>query len=487
MARAPTFAIIGAGLGGIAMAVKLKQAGIESFTLFERSAGPGGTWWDNTYPGAGVDIPSALYSYSFMSDHDWSRSHATQPEILRYVEDVVARFGLRPYMRFNVAVDEAAWDEAAHRYEVRTSDGQTRLFDIVVSCVGMLNVPNYPQWPGLADFAGPKFHTARWEQGLDLAGKRVAVVGTGSTAAQVVPALASKVGHLTLYQREAAWVLPKMERAFTEDERARLRRSPLLRAWRRLAIFAKWELARRAANPRHPHQERLRQRALAHLATVRDPALRAALTPDYALYCKRVIVSDDLYDALNRDNVAVVPRAVVGATQTGLVDADGVERPADVLVMATGFQASNYLAGLSIKGRGGRSLRDVWGTEPEAVLGMCVPGFPNFFILYGPNTNAGSIIFGLERQAEWITRAARRMARRGLSAVEVKERVFRRYNDWMRKANAGKAWDGDCRNYFRSPGGRIVTQWPAFHTFYFILTRVLDSALVCTWCRRRAG
>jgi cation diffusion facilitator CzcD-associated flavoprotein CzcO len=483
----PSVAIIGAGPGGLAMAVKLKQAGLDNFTVFERSAGPGGTWWDNTYPGAGVDVASALYSFSFKRDYDWSRTHANQAELLRYIDEVVDQFGLRPHMRFNLAVEEVVWDEAAQRYDVRTADGKTQPFDMVVSGLGMLNVPSYPNWPGLDQFQGPKFHTARWEHRHDLAGKRVAVVGTGSTASQVVPALAPKVGHLTLYQREPGWILPKMERDFTAEERARLRRSPLLRAWRRFMVYFKLEKVRRSFDPRHPEQARMRQAAVDFInATVKEPATRAAVTPSYAFYCKRVIVSDDFYATLNRDNVSLVPRPVVRVTKTGLVDADGIERPHDVLVMATGFQASNYLTGLSVKGKGGRSLHDVWGTEPSAFLGLCVPGFPNFFILYGPNTNGGSIIFNLERQAEWIVRAARRMARRGIAAIEVKEGAFRRWDTWVQKANTGRAWDtGGCGNYFRSPGGRIITQWPSSLTLYPVLTRLLDSALVCTSHRKR--
>ncbi|MHB1218330.1 MAG: flavin-containing monooxygenase [Alphaproteobacteria bacterium] len=483
----PSIAIIGAGPGGLAMAVKLKQAGLDDFTVFERSAGPGGTWWDNTYPGAGVDIASSLYSFSFKRDYDWSRTHANQAELLRYIDAVVEEFGLRPHLRFGAGVAEAAWDDTAQAYDLRLDDGTVHRFRAVVSGLGMLNVPNYPTWPGLESFAGPKFHTARWEHRHDLSGKRVAVVGTGSTAAQVVPALAPKVGHLTLYQREAGWILPKMERDFTEEERARLRRSPLLRDWRRFLVQWNLELARRAIDPAAKHQARLRQRALDHLATVRDPATRAALTPDYPLYCKRVIVSDDFYAALNRENVALVPRPVASVTRTGLVDVDGVERPADVLVMATGFKAASYLHGLSVKGREGRSLHEAWGTEPQAFLGICVPGFPNFFILYGPNTNGGSIIFNLERQAEWIARALRRVARRGLGALEVRESAFRRYNRWIDKGNAGKSWDGGCTNYFRSPAGRIVTQWPYPLTLYAVLTRVLGSALVCEGTRRASA
>ena len=469
--------VIGAGPGGIAMGVKLKQAGIHDFTIIERSAGPGGTWWDNTYPGAGVDIASALYSFSFMRDYDWSRTHARQAELLRYIDAVVERFGLRPHMRFGVGVAEAAWDGKA--YDVRLTDGTALRARAVVSGLGMLNVPNYPTWPGLDSFAGPKFHTARWEHRHDLAGKRVAVVGTGSTAAQVVPALAPKVAHLTLYQREAGWILPKMERDFAAEERARLHRSPLLRDWRRFLVQWNLELARRAIDPAAKHQARLRERALAHLATVRDPATRAALTPDYPLYCKRVIVSDDFYQTMNRDNVTLVPRPVASVSPTGLVDVDGVERTADVLVMATGFKASSYLHGLTVRGRDGRDLHGTWGTEPQAFLGICVPGFPNFFILYGPNTNGGSIIFNIERQAEWIARALGRMARRGIGAIEVKEGVFRRYNAWVDKGNAGKSWDAGCTNYFRSPAGRIVTQWPYPLTLYAALTRLLDSAFVC--------
>ena len=484
---APRVAIIGAGVGGIAMAVWLKRRGLDNFTVFEQSSGPGGTWWDNRYPGAEVDIPSALYTYSFMS-HDWARTHATAPEIQLYIEAVIDTFAIRPHLRFQTAVREIVWDQAAHRYTLRTADGNAHEFEFVVSALGTLNHPRVPDWPGLADFAGASFHTARWNHDVDLAGKRVAVVGTGSTAAQVVPAIAPIAAHVTLFQREAGWVLPKGEHDYNARERERLSRSALLRRYRRLRTL--WTIERMGSSRDlgSKRNTRAHDAALAHItASIDDPAVRDAVTPTSPFYCKRPVLASTFYAALTRENVTVVPRAVERISATGVIDAAGIEREVDVLVIATGFQPTNYLATLDVVGVGGRSIHEVWGTEPRAFMGLAVPGFPNFFMMYGPNTNAGSIMFSLERQAEWIGRLVRRAAGRPGSAFEVRSSFFRRFNGWVDKGNEGKAWSSGCNNYYRSPGGRVVTQWPYSHTLYAILTRLLDSRVACTSRRSTPG
>ncbi len=472
----PRVAIIGGGLGGIAMAVKLKQAGIDSFTIFEKNDGPGGTWWENTYPGAQVDIASSFYSYSFKPHYDWPRSHANQAEVLQYIQDIVDEFGLRPRFRFGARIRQVVWNEASHTWTVHAQSGEALEYDIAVSCVGFLNEPAYPAWPGLADFQGPKFHTARWEHRHDLAGKRVAVVGTGSTACQVVSAIAPRVGHLYLFQREPGYVAPKNYREFSSGERSRLRRWPLIQRLRRIRAFLAFERLRASALADGRMQRLLRQACVDHIAAgVKDVELREKVTPTYAFYCKRPILDDFYYPALNRDNVEVVPRAVTRVTRTGVVDADGVEREVDVLVMATGFQAANYLSSLEVKGRAGRSIHEAWGTEPRAFLGLSVPGFPNLFLLYGPNTNGGSAIFLLERQAEWIVATIKRMRRRKATAAEVRQDLFDRFVRWVDKGNAGKAWvSGGCNhNYYFSPTGRVVTQWPYSSVLYWLLTKAL--------------
>jgi cation diffusion facilitator CzcD-associated flavoprotein CzcO len=474
----PRVAIIGAGLGGLALGAKLKRAGIDSFVIFEQSDGPGGTWWDNTYPGAACDVGSTLYSYSFMP-YDWTGTHPTRDEILSYIKAVIERFGLGNHIRYRTRVTEAAWDHALQQYTVSIAGAEDEPFDVVVSAVGMLNVPRYPNWPGLEGFSGPKFHTARWEHEHDLTGRRVAVVGTGSTAAQVVPALAPTVGELFVFQREPGWILPKAEQVYSRDERARHRRFPFIQRYERAKLYIRFDRLRSAAEPTSAAQRQLREVCLQHIAdSIEDPHLRAAVTPDHPVWCKRPILANDYYRALNRDNVHLVPHAVERVTPTGLIDAAGIARDVDVLVMATGFGAAQYLSTLSVKGRGGKGLHETWNGEPNAFLGLGLPGFPNFFMLYGPGTNGGSIIFKLERQAEWIVRVVQRMRRAKLGEVEIRPLAQRGFDRWYERANRTMAWqDGGCNNYFAGVTGRVVTQWPGSMTLYWLLTLVLGRVV----------
>ncbi len=470
-ASAPSIAIIGAGLGGIATAVRLKRAGIDSFTIFEQSAGPGGTWWDNTYPGAECDIPIAFYSYSFMP-HDWKGTHASQAEIQEYIQLVIDRFGLQPHIRYNTRVNEAIWNEASHFYTLGTSAGVLR-FDIVVSALGLLNVPRYPTWPGLDTFKGIKFHTARWEHQHDLAGKRVAVVGNGSSAAQVVPGIAPVVGNLKMFAREPAYVMPKQERVLTPQERKR-NRSSLWRRWERFKLFRGVE---RSVSLRDPGSKAQRERRAAYEQYVAKifadrPDLRAVVVPDYPYACKRVIQSSDLYPALKRDNVELVSRAVVSVTQDGVVDSAGEEHKIDVLVMATGFQPWHFLSTLKLVGRAGRSIRGVWGEEPEAYLGIQVPGFPNFFMMYGPNTNYFCITFLLEQQATYIAKSILRMIKKKDTAVEVRPLFMNVYNDKLKKSLSGKVLEANCSNYYHTATGRNVVTYPWWGSLYWTLSRL---------------
>lgn len=472
---APHVAVVGGGFGGIATGVKLRRRGIDTFTIFEKSAGPGGTWWDNRYPGAEVDVASHVYSYSFKG-YDWSRTHARQEEIQRYLEEVVDEFGLRPHFRFSTAVEGCVWDEPTRSYTVTLRGGETLRADIVVSALGLLNYPRYPDWPGLDEFGGPKFHTFRWEHHHDLSGKTVAVVGTGSTASQVVPEIAPVVGHLYLFQREPGWVIPKGERDFTPQERARYRRRWARRRERlRLALQLERNQLGGAIHRPGTKVNALRERQCREFIDrvfADRPDLKAAVTPAYPYPGKRPILATTFYPALRRDNVELVPRAVASVTRSGVVDAEGKEYPVDVIVMATGFQPANYLASLEVTGRDGRTVHEVWHGEPQAFLGMTVPGFPNFFMLYGPNTNGGEIISCLERQAEHVASVARRLARGRVRAVEVRPSFFRAYNRWLEKKMEGTAWTVS-NNYYKSPSGRIVTQWPFGAFFYGLLTKVL--------------
>lgn len=476
MTGEPLVAIIGGGFGGIAAAVKLQQAGINGFTIFEQSPAPGGTWWDNRYPGCEVDIPSYAYSFSFMP-YDWPRTHASQPELQEYAEAVLDRFGLRPRFRFGVRVESVTWDDEAGHYWVATDDGERRSFRFVISAVGLLSVPRYPSWPGLDDFGGVSFHTSRWDPDTDLAGKRVAIVGTGSTAVQVVPAIAPAVEHLEVFQREPGWVEPKGERAFTAAERARFRRFPALRKLYRYKLFLDSMRRFKAYDTGGREQRRMRDLCLRYIEeAIDDPAVRTAVTPSYPWGCKRPIYASTFYPALNRPNVTLVPHAVTEVTEKGVIDDQGVEHPCDVLILSTGFQPTRFLSGFTVTGREGQEIQEYWGDRPRAFLGVTVPGFPNFFIMYGPNTNGGfSIIAQLERQAEVAVRAITRVRRTGARLVDTREPALERYVTWLDRqlAKHASAMNAGCNNYYHSPSGANVTQWPRTHLVYYLLCRTL--------------
>jgi cation diffusion facilitator CzcD-associated flavoprotein CzcO len=467
-------AIIGAGLGGIATAANLKRRGFNDFTVYEKSSGPGGTWWDNDYPGAECDVPSHLYSFSFKLA-DWSRSHARQDEIQRYVENVIDSFGIRPHLRLNTAITQATWVESEQRYRLIAEGGEAFSADVLVSAVGMLNVPQYPDWPGMDEFQGPMFHTARWEHNHDLVGKRIAVVGAGSSATQVVPALAAVASKLYAFQREAAWVVPKNDHDFSAEELGQFRR-PLAKRRERWRIVRGLDRGNRAADPDSDAAAAARQMCLDHIDEVFGdrPELKAVMTPPYPFRCKRIIVSSSYYPALVRANVELVPKGVTSLTPTGIVDVDGVEREVDAVVLATGFRPWDFLTTIDLIGRSGRSLHGVWGDEPEAFLGLTVAGFPNLFMLYGPNTNGGCVSFTLERQAEYAARAVARMARQDLAVLEVRRSVMHAYNRVLsRRLAAMKGWEANCHNYYHGPTGKNVTQWPWNHSTYLGVTRLL--------------
>jgi cation diffusion facilitator CzcD-associated flavoprotein CzcO len=486
-AGTPRVVVVGAGFGGIAAGVKLKQAGIHSFTIYESSLGIGGTWWDNTYPGAEVDVGSHLYRFSF-KPHDWTRTHAQQPELQRYLEETVDERGLRQHLRLGVTVESATWDDDRHVWTVRFADGAVEECHVLISGVGFLNVPRFPTWPGLDDFEGPKFHTARWEHEHDLTDKVVAVVGTGSSATQVVPAIQPIVRRLYVFQREPGWVLPKGERDLTDDERAALagRWRNKRERWRQKYLLEKSLWRGNLYRPGTKTNETRHQVCLRYIARqfADRPDLREAVTPKYPYPGKRPVFASTFYPALKQENVELVPRAVTSLTRTGIVDADGMERAVDAIVMATGFQPTSYLARLRVVGRGGRTLEEHWAGEPRAYLGITVPGFPNFFMLYGPGTNGGEIVIMLESQAEFAVRAITRMMRQRVTAVEVKPSFEARWYRWLQSKMVGTSWTMS-RNYFTSATGKVVTQWPSTNLHYRMLTKLLGRVSETTRRRRR--
>jgi cation diffusion facilitator CzcD-associated flavoprotein CzcO len=483
----PRVVIVGAGFGGIATGVKLLQAGVDTFTIYESSLGIGGTWWDNTYPGAEVDVWSHLYCFSF-KPHHWTRSHARQPELQKYLEETVDEFGLRSHLRLGITVESATWDDTRHVWSVRLDDGAVDECHVLLSAVGFLNVPRYPDWPGLDDFAGPKFHTARWEHHHDLTDKVVAVVGTGSSATQVVPAIQPSVKHLYVFQREPSWILPKGERDFTDEERAGLasRWRSRRERWRQ-----RWQLERslwsgnlyRPGTRANREREELCRRYIARRFADR-PDLAGAVTPTYPYPGKRPVLATTFYPALKKENVTLVPEAVASLTNTGILDTRGVHRDVDVVVMATGFEAANYLVRLQVTGREGDTLQERWSGEPRAYLGITVAGFPNFYMLYGPGTNGGELVSTLESQAEYSVRAVRRMVRERVTAIEVKPRFESVWWRWLQSRMEGTSWTM-TNNYFKSPTGKVVTQWPYGNLSYRLATKAL--ARISETTRRRSS
>jgi cation diffusion facilitator CzcD-associated flavoprotein CzcO len=485
-AGTPKVAVIGAGFGGIAAAVRVKRAGIHTFAIYEASLGIGGTWWDNTYPGAEVDVGSHLYCFSFKA-HNWSRTHARQPELQHYLEETVDEFGLRPHLHLGVSLESATWDDERHIWELRFDDGRVDDCNVLVSAVGFLNVPRYPDWPGLADFDGPKFHTARWEADHDLAGKVVAVVGTGSSATQIVPAIQPVVKQLYVFQREPGWIMPKGERDFTADDRAAFA-NPWRRRrdrWRQRYLLERSLWRGHLYRPGTKTNEARRRFCLDYIERkfADRPDLRDAVTPRYPYPGKRPIFASTFYSALKKDNVELVARAVTSVTRTGVVDTDGSERTVDVIVMATGFRAADYLGRVRVVGRGGRTLQEHWAGEPRAYLGITVAGFPNFFMIYGPGTNGGEIVTMLESQAEYAVRALKRMIRERVTAVEVKPSFEARWYRWLQHTMDGTSWTMS-NNYFTSSTGKVVTQWPYGNVQYRVLTKLLGRVSEST--RRRA-
>lgn len=460
----PRILIIGAGLCGIAMAVKLKQAGIENFEIAEAEAGVGGTWRINTYPGAAVDIPSAIFQYSF-KPHAWRRTHATQAELLEYLEETASQFGILERCRFNVVVDEVHWMDDDHCYQVTFRGGSTARYEIVISAVGFLNVPNRPSWPGLDKFTGRVFHTAEWDHDVELAGKRVAVVGVGSSSAQVVPAIQPVVGTLYLFQREPGWVLPKYERTyddreFIERSQPAAQRKEFRRLWWRMKR-SEIGAAPYVANSRRNRISEADARTYIAREFADRPDLQASMTPNYVFSGKRRVLADDFYATLKSPNVKVIPRAVSSISARGIVDAAGEETPVDVIITATGFTASSYLARLNVSGRNGVALADIWSEGAFAFIGMTVPDIPNFYMLYGPNTNGAGVssTFSLaESEAGAIVRDIRAMMRRGYVEIDSRPRVVAAYNSWLQRRLRKTAW-ARANNYMKNSSGRIVTQF----------------------------
>jgi cation diffusion facilitator CzcD-associated flavoprotein CzcO len=450
--------IMGAGPGGMCTAIKLKAAGIDDFVILERGSGVGGTWYNNTYPGLECDVRSHLYSFSFEPKKDWTRPYPSQPEILEYLQGVASRYGLLPHLQFETEVRSAHWDEATSTWELSTSQGRF-CADVVVSAIGMFNIIKWPDIRGLEDFRGTLFHSARWNHQHDLSGEAVAVIGSAASAVQLAPEIAKVVAQLYLFQRSASWVLPKANAPFTREEirrfvddpdAARLEREKIYREAEAFLTFSDPEVRRRSEAD-----------GLRAIEVVRDPDVRARLSPSVPWGCHRPLLSNDYYPMFNRPNVELVTEPIEKITADSIVTADGRHRPVDTIVLATGYDVQRFLSAIEVRGRGGRKLEDAWRDGAQAYLGITTSGFPNIFMLYGPNTNNGSILTMLEYQADYIVRQIQRMGAEGIAWVDVRKDAMVRYNELVdREMSEVEVWQVACHNYYRAASGRIVTQWP---------------------------
>ena len=451
-------AVVGAGFGGLCAALKLRTAGYENVVVFERAPDVGGTWQANTYPGAACDAPSHIYSYSFAQNVEWSRRFAPGPEIQRYLRRCVDQAGLGPWIRTGTEVDEARWDGA--EWVVTLADGSTERFDVLIPAVGHLCVPTYPDIDGLESFEGPVFHTARWDHTVDLAGRNVAFVGTGASAIQAIPAIADTVNRMTVFQRSAPYVMSKPDAEYTERLHRfyrRLRPAKLAARGSIWAIFegfnySFWRFPATMGVLKRAHRRILEKQ-------VHDPALRAALTPDYAVGCKRIPISNDYYPTMTRSDVTLVTDPITGVGAHG-VSTDAATYPADVIIFATGFETTQFLSSITVRGRDGRTLDEHWADGAGAYLGLSIPEFPNMFLMWGPNTNlgAGSIVFMIEAQADHVVGAVDIIAARRGTTVEVTDAAYRGFLDEIRGKQSRTIWAG-CRNWYYDDHGHDIHNW----------------------------
>lgn len=462
-------AIIGAGFAGLCMAIRLRRAGIDDFTVFEKADDLGGVWRDNTYPGAGCDVPSILYSYSFAQHGRWSRSFPLQREILAYLHRCAEEFGLGAHIRLGTEIVSARFDESDEVWRLRTAAGDEHAARVLVSGVGQLNRPRYPDVPGMRTFGGTAFHSAEWRHDHDLTGRRVAVIGTGPSAVQFVPEIARQADKVFVYQRSANWVVPKPDREFGPRQLTLRDRITPFRLFLRGLTYMRAEtviywairggkLAGIAQYVARKHLEK----------QISDPFLRAKLTPDFPIGCKRILISDDWYPTLARDNVELVTEPVSRVIRSGIDTVDGVHRPVDTIVYGTGFLATEFLKPMDIVGRDGVRLHDVWKDGAAAYLGITVPGFPNLFMLYGPGTNLGhnSIIHMIESQAAFILRKIREGG-----VHEVTQAAYDRHQDRLAAALRDTAFSADCNSWYKNADGRVTTNWGLRTLTYRLATR----------------
>jgi cation diffusion facilitator CzcD-associated flavoprotein CzcO/acetyl esterase/lipase len=459
--------ILGAGMSGLCMAIQLQEAGLHNFVILEKQPGLGGTWWDNTYPGAHVDVPSPVYSFSFAPNPLWTRRFAGAPEIQTYMQQLAERHGLLERIRFNTRLAEATFDDASGQWHFKTEDGARWRSRFFVCSTGPLNQPRWPDIPGLDQFKGQRLHSARWDHSLPLAGQRVAVIGTGSTASQLIAPVAAQAKQLHVFQRTANWVLPRIDRPYHAIDRA-LAQSALYNRAVRWCWMQLLEWGRRGFDEGTLARKGMLKTAAAHRQRqVSDPTLRAQLTPNYPLGCKRLIYSNDFYPALAQPHVELVTSGIDRFTNTGLVTSDGVERTIDVLVCATGFDTQHLLASITVTGRSGQTLAQAWAAGPEAYHGISVAGFPNLFFLLGPNTATGhtSTLLYIEPEVRHAIGCMQAVRAGGHRSIEVTADAMAEHNRALQSRLGRSVWS-HCRSWYRMENGKIVALFPGFTAEY---------------------
>ncbi len=454
--------VIGAGFGGLAAAIKLKQGGFKKLAVLEKADRLGGTWRDNTYPGAACDVPSRLYSYSFALNPYWTRAYSGQREIRQYMEDVADRFGVRGYLRFNSEVDRADWDEAARIWRVKLTDGEVLEAPVLVSALGQLNRPQFAGIPGRENFKGESWHSARWRHDVDLKGKTVGCIGSGASAIQYIPEIAKEAKRVVIFQRTPNYIIPRLDKPTPTWLRSIYARLPFVDRIFRHVIWQLMDWRFKAFQRGTKSAENFRKLAIGYLEKeIEDPVLREKLTPTYPIGCKRILISDDYYQAISQPNVELVTEAVAEVTAKGVTTTDGHTFDCDVIVYGTGFDTTHFLAPVEIHGTGGKTLSEAWKDGAEAYLGVTVAGFPNLFMLYGPNTNLGhnSIIVMLEAQADYIVKCMQELKRRKAKALEIKPAAFTAFNVQLQKDLETSAWAGECSSWYKTASGKITNNW----------------------------
>ncbi|NNF66837.1 MAG: NAD(P)/FAD-dependent oxidoreductase [Gammaproteobacteria bacterium] len=467
-------AIIGGGLGGICMAIKLKQAGYRQITIFEKADRPGGTWRDNTYPGLACDVPSHLYSYSFELNPEWSHTYAPGWEIQQYTLHCADKYAVSSHLQVNSEVISCRYQNG--QWTIHTADGKVHQADVLISAMGGLHIAKFPDIPGRESFAGTAFHSARW-QDISLKGKRVAVIGSAASAVQIVPQIAGVTDHLSVFQRTPNWIIPRRDRAYSKLSKWLFRTAPGLGRLYRWFLYGIAELRWPSFRNGSVANKLGRWLGVAHLRNqVPDKALRASLTPDYPIGCKRILRSDDFYPALLRDNVELITGAIDHIDPHSIVTTDGRHHPADVIIYATGFDVYDITGGTEIIGTHGRSLATEWQTGIAAHRTVALPGFPNFFMLQGPNSGLGhnSVIFMLEVQVRYVIDLLQQMQLRQWQAVQPRRQAYDAYNLSLNKNLKKMIWSGGCRSWYQDPTGKIFTLWPHTCTTYWFAMRQPD-------------